>query len=182
MAITVSVLGSGSRGNVTFIKTEQIRLPGLEDYSPRERVEAELEVLGLDVSSHVMEFYAEELKALGWTPASELRTRRGNTKVVVAGVKVATQTPPIRSGKRVIFLTLDDGTGHADIALFEEAQSRYARCVFDGWILAVRGTLRRTGPKGVSVLGEEVIDLAKLKGAAPPGLKLWHSSPGSAGR
>ncbi|MCW3035098.1 MAG: polymerase alpha subunit, partial [Actinobacteria bacterium] len=95
-------------------ETEQIRLPGLEDYSPRERVEAELEVLGLDVSSHVIEFYAEELAALGWTPASELRTRRGNTKVVVAGVKVATQTPPIRSGKRVIFLTLDDGTGNAD--------------------------------------------------------------------
>ncbi|HKN49733.1 MAG TPA: OB-fold nucleic acid binding domain-containing protein, partial [Actinomycetota bacterium] len=166
-------------------ETEQIRLPGLEEYSPRERVEAELEVLGLDVSSHLIEFYAEELKSLGWTPASELRTRRGNTKVVVAGVKVATQTPPIRSGKRVIFLTLDDGTGHADIALFEEAQSRYARCVFDGWILAVRGTLRRTGVKGVSVLGEEVIDLAKLKGATPvvpPGLKTWHSSPGSAGR
>ncbi|MEA2588093.1 MAG: error-prone polymerase, partial [Actinomycetota bacterium] len=106
-------------------------------------------------------------------------------KVVVAGVKVATQTPPIRSGKRVIFLTLDDGTGNADVALFEEAQSRYARCVFDGWILAVRGTLRRTGVKGVSVLGEEVIDLAKLKGATPvvpPGSKIWHSSPGSAGR
>ena len=167
---------------------EQIRLPGLEDYSDRERVEAELEVLGLDVSRHLISFYAEELKALGWTPASELRTRRGNTKVVVAGVKVATQTPPIRSGKRVIFLTLDDGTGNADIALFEEAQSRYARVVFDGWILAVRGTLRRTGVKGVSVLGEEVLDLAKLKGglppgvAAPPGPKLWHSSPGSAGR
>jgi error-prone DNA polymerase len=163
-------------------ETEQIRLPGLEDYSPRERVEAELEVLGLDVSSHLIEFYAEELASLGWTPASELRTCRGNTKVVVAGVKVATQTPPIRSGKRVIFLTLDDGTGHADIALFEEAQSRYARCVFDGWILAVRGTLRRTGVKGVSVVGEEVIDLAKLKGATPPGLKIWHASPGSAGR
>jgi error-prone DNA polymerase len=163
-------------------ETEQIRLPGLEEYSPRERVEAELEVLGLDVSSHLIEFYAEELAALGWTPASELRTRRGNTRVVVAGVKVATQTPPIRSGKRVIFLTLDDGTGNADIALFEEAQSRYARCVFDGWILAVRGMLRRTGVKGVSVVGEEVIDLAKLKGATPPGLKIWHSSPGSAGR
>jgi len=164
---------------------EQVRLPGLEDYSHRERVEAELEVLGLDVSGHLIEFYADELTALGWTPASELRTRRGNTKVVVAGVKVATQTPPIRSGKRVIFLTLDDGTGHADIALFEEAQSHYARCVFDGWILAVRGTLRRTGVKGVSVLGEEVIDLAKLKGSSPvvpPAMKIWHSSPGSAGR
>ncbi|HWD08518.1 MAG TPA: DNA polymerase III subunit alpha, partial [Actinomycetota bacterium] len=168
---------------------EQIRLPGLADYSERERVEAELEVLGLDVSRHLISFYAEELRQLGWTPAAELRNRRGNTPVVVAGVKVATQTPPIRSGKRVIFLTLDDGTANADIALFEEAQSRYARTVFDGWILAVRGTLRRTGVRGVSVVGTEVIDLAKLKGAAPrghpvipPEMKLWHASPGSAGR
>jgi len=163
---------------------EQIRLPGLADYSERERVTAELEVLGLDASRHLISFYAEELRRLGWTPAAELRNRRGNTPVVVAGVKVATQTPPIRSGKRVIFLTLDDGTGNADVALFEEAQSRYARTVFDGWILAVRGTLRRTGVKGVSVVGEEVVDLAKLKGAPviPPEMKLWHASPGSAGR
>lgn len=164
---------------------EQIHLPGLADYTERERVEAELEVLGLDVSRHLISFYAEELRRLGWTPAAELRNRRGNTPVVVAGVKVATQTPPIRSGKRVIFLTLDDGTSNADVALFEEAQSRFARTVFDGWILAVRGTLRRTGARGVSVIGNEVIDLAKLKGAAPvipPGLKTWHSSPGSAGR
>ncbi|HKN49999.1 MAG TPA: OB-fold nucleic acid binding domain-containing protein, partial [Actinomycetota bacterium] len=168
--------------SLDLAEAEQIRLPGLEDYSVREKVDAELEVLGLDVTRHLISFYQEELEALGWTPAAELRTRRGNTRVVVAGVKVATQTPPIRSGKRVIFLTLDDGTGNADVALFEEAQSRYARCVFDGWILAVKGTLRRTGVKGVSVLGEEVIDLARLKGTTPPGLKLWHSSPGSAGR
>ena len=176
---------------------EQIRLPGLADYSPRERVDAELQVLGLDASQHLIEFYGEELRQVGWTPAAELTRRRGNSPIVVAGVKVATQTPPIRSGKRVIFLSLDDGTGVAEIALFEEAQARYARCVFDGWILAVRGTLRRTGARGVSVVGEEVIDLAKLKanlGDRPPAptaepraerqvtAKFWHASPGSAGR
>ncbi|HEU5002849.1 MAG TPA: DNA polymerase III subunit alpha [Actinomycetota bacterium] len=166
---------------------EQIRLPGLADYTPRERVEAELEVLGMDASHHLVEFYGEELRQVGWTPAAQLLRRRGNTPIVVAGVKVATQTPPIRSGKRVIFLSLDDGTGVAEIALFEEAQARYARCVFDGWILAVRGTLRRTGARGVSVVGEEVIDLAKLKKEGGqqdrgPAVKFWHASPGSAGR
>jgi error-prone DNA polymerase len=99
--------------------------------------------------------------------------------VVVAGVKVATQTPPVKSGKRVIFLTLEDGTGQADVALFEEVQAKYARRVFDGWILAVRGTLRRTGEKGVSILGEEVLDLA---GNENPLRKMYWSSAGSAGR
>ena len=99
--------------------------------------------------------------------------------VVVAGVKVATQTPPVKSGKRVIFLTLEDGTGQSDIALFEEVQAKYARKVFDSWILAVRGTVRRTGRKGVSILGEQVLDLSQLEQAPK---KLWHSSGGSAGR
>lgn len=108
--------------------------------------------------------------------------------MVVAGVKIATQTPPVKSGKRVIFLTLEDGWGQADVTFFEEAQSKYARTVFDGWILAVRGTVRRTGPRGVSVLAEEVIDLTKFKESQTPSKgatplpKLWYSSGGSAGR
>ena len=38
----------------------------------------------------------------------------GPTGEVVAGVKVATQTPPVRSGRRVVFITLDDATGPVD--------------------------------------------------------------------
>jgi len=158
---------------------EEIRLPGIGDYSDRERVEAELEVLGLDAHRHLMSFYRGALEELGWTPASELRKLRGSSRVVVAGVKVATQTPPVKSGRRVLFVTLEDGTGQADVTLFEEAQSKYARRVFDGWVLAVRGVLRRTGAKGVSVLGEEVIDLARAEESPR---KLWHASGGSAGR
>ena len=69
----------------------------------------------------------------------------------MAGVKVATQTPPIRSGRRVVFLTLDDGTGPVDATFFEDAQGPYAATVFHSWLLVVRGELRRTGPHGVSL-------------------------------
>ncbi|HVE75672.1 MAG TPA: DNA polymerase III subunit alpha [Actinomycetota bacterium] len=157
---------------------EQITLPGIADYSDREKVKAELEVIGMDASRHLMSFYLEELEALGWTRASDLVRKKGRSQVLVAGVKVATQTPPVKSGKRVIFLTLEDGTGQADVTFFEEAQKKYARRVFDGWILAVRGTVRRTGARGVSILAEEVIDL-KGDDDLP---KLWYSSGGSAGR
>jgi error-prone DNA polymerase len=64
---------------------------------------------------------------------------------------VATQTPPIRSGRRVIFLTLDDSTGPVDATFFEDAQGPYAATVFHSWLLVVRGELRRTGRRGVSL-------------------------------
>ena len=173
------------QASLDLFEAVQVRLPGIADYTARERVSAELEVTGLDASLHLISFYASRLESLGWTKASELRRFPGGATVVVAGVKVATQTPPTKSGKRVVFLTLEDGTGQSDITFFDEAQRKYARVVFDGWILAVRGTLRRTGAKGVSILAEEVIDLAaesrgKLGGTGDR--KLWYSSSGSAGR
>ncbi len=64
---------------------------------------------------------------------------------------MATQTPPIRSGRRVVFLTLDDATGPVDATFFEDVQGPYAATVFHSWLLVVRGVLRRTGPRGVSL-------------------------------
>jgi len=56
--------------------------------------------------------------------------------------------PPIRSGKRVVFLTLDDSTGPVDATFFEDAQGPFAHDLFNSWILLVRGEIRRTGPRG----------------------------------
>ncbi len=124
---------------------------GLPEMTQAEQVRAELEVLGLDASHHVMDFYVPLLEALSVTRAQELLTRRSRAEVLVAGVKVATQTPPIRSGRRVVFLTLDDATGPVDATFFEDAQGPYAATLFHSWLLLVRGEIRRTGPRGLSL-------------------------------
>ena len=80
----------------------------------------------------------------------------------VAGVKVATQTPPVRSGRRVVFLTLDDGTGPSDCTFFEDVQGPYAGVVFHSWMLLVRGVVRRTGDRGVSIRATGAWELAAL--------------------
>ena len=114
-------------------------------------MQAELEILGLDASRHVVDSYAEFLHALGVVRSRDLLGQRSKAELLVAGVKVATQTPPIRSGRRVIFLTLDDATGPVDATFFEDAQGPYAATVFHSWLLVVRGELRRTGRRGISV-------------------------------
>ncbi|MGZ4436170.1 MAG: DNA polymerase III subunit alpha, partial [Nocardioidaceae bacterium] len=124
---------------------------GLPEMSAGERVRAELEILGLDVSRHVVDFYDGFLDALGVTRSADLLTSRARSELLVAGVTVATQPPPIRSGRRVVFLTLDDATGPVDATFFEDAQGPYAATVFHSWLLVVRGELRRTGRRGVSL-------------------------------
>ncbi|WP_137121057.1 DNA polymerase III subunit alpha [Segeticoccus rhizosphaerae] len=135
---------------------------GLPEMTAAERVRAELDVLGLDVSAHVIDCYAPLLDALGATSSSRLLQQRNRAELLVAGVKVATQTPPIRSGRRVVFLTLDDGTGPIDATFFEDAQGPYAATVFHSWMLLVRGVLRRTGPKGVSLRATGAWELSGL--------------------
>ncbi|MEP7092302.1 MAG: hypothetical protein ABI776_19525, partial [Nocardioidaceae bacterium] len=112
---------------------------GLPEMDDSERVRAELEILGLDASRHVVEFYDPFLDALAVTRSADLLRRRSRSELLVAGVKVATQTPPIRSGRRVVFLTLDDGTGPVDATFFEDVQGPYAATVFHSWLLVVRG-------------------------------------------
>jgi error-prone DNA polymerase len=124
---------------------------GLPEMNDSERVRAELDILGLDVSRHVVDFYVPLLEELGVTRSRDLLRRRSRSELLVGGVKVATQTPPIRSGRRVIFVTLDDATGPVDATFFEDAQGPYAATVFHSWLLVVRGVLRRTGPRGVSL-------------------------------
>jgi len=147
---------------------------GLPELSGPERVRAELEILGLDASAHIVEHYAPMLDALGVTRSRDLLTARSRSEIWVAGVKVATQTPPIRSGRRVVFLTLDDGTGPSDSTFFEDVQGPYAATVFHSWLLLVRGVVRRTGARGVSVRATGAWELSGLweafAAAGRPGL------------
>jgi error-prone DNA polymerase len=138
---------------------------GLPEMTGAERVRAELDILGLDVSRHVVDFYVPLLDALGVTRSRHLLRRRSQAEVLVAGVKVATQTPPIRSGRRVVFLTLDDATGPVDATFFEDAQGPYAATVFHSWLLVVRGEIRRTGPRGISIRATGAWELPGLYSA-----------------
>jgi error-prone DNA polymerase len=135
---------------------------GLPEMSDAERVRAELSILGLDASRHMVDFYLPLMKELGVVFSADILSARSKSELLIGGVKVATQTPPIRSGRRVVFLTLDDSTGPVDATFFEDAQGPYAATLFSSWMLLVRGELRRTGPRGVSVRATGCWDLNAL--------------------
>jgi error-prone DNA polymerase len=134
----------------------------LPPMTPAEIVEAELDILGMDVSRHVLTFYAGLLAALGVVRAADLPGRPDKSEVLVAGVKVATQTPAVRSGQRVIFATLDDATGPVDLTFFESVQDRCAATVFGAWLLVARGRVRHAGDRAVSITASACWDLNVL--------------------
>jgi error-prone DNA polymerase len=194
-AITVTAPRDGDQLTLAEATVPTHRFAG---YTDAEVVRAELEVLGVDATRHLVSFYEPLLADLGVTRAADLASCRQDAWVMVAGVKIAQQTPAVRSGQRIVFVSLDDATGPIEVTVFEAVQPRVARTVFHAYALAVWGQLRRTGVKGVSVIAQDVWDLSDLQTArregrlrqamaspvapnVPAARRLWHSSPGSAG-
>ena len=150
-----------SQAELDFTVGQEIT-SGNPQFTIEQQLDQELQLTGMDISSHIIDKYRPMLDDLGASMASELKTLRGNTEVLVAGVRVATQTPPMRSGKRVVFISLDDGSGCADATFFDEAQARCSELLFNNRMLLISGKLRRTGKNGVSVLAENAWDLNQL--------------------
>ncbi|MFG2040642.1 DNA polymerase III subunit alpha [Dactylosporangium sp. NPDC048998] len=137
----------------------------LPDLTDREKLHAELGLLRMDTSRHLMTEYRPLLDELRALPANRLTDQADGAAVLVAGAKAAIQTPPIRSGRRVIFTTLDDETGLVDLAFFDDTHPTCAHALFHSWLLVVRGILQRRGPRSLTVVGTHAWDLAAVHAA-----------------
>lgn len=132
--------------------TEISQLPAvLPAPTASEAVAAELSLTKVDTSGHVMDRHRAQLQSVGVTYAEDLLNQRSGASVRVAGIRVATQTPPMVSGKRVVFISLDDGTGVVDLSFFDEAQAKTGGALFTATMMMAEGTIRRTGPRAVTV-------------------------------
>jgi error-prone DNA polymerase len=159
------VAGDGRPGaevEQTALDLHADHVPQLPDDRSSDRVREELAATGLDVSRHVVSFYEPLLEALGVTRACDLPSVPTQTRVRVAGVKVAVQSPAQRSGQRVLFLSLDDRTGTTQITYFERNLPDTAWTVLHAWLVVAEGRVTRRGRLGATVAGTRAWDLSRL--------------------
>jgi error-prone DNA polymerase len=159
-----SIIPSSNQPQLFFDINPMPIKTGLPDLDSADRVRHEVEYLNMDISHHMIEFYADFLNHIGAVRSSDLLSQRSRSSVIVAGVKVSLQTPPVRSGKRVMFLTLDDGYGCSDITFFQDIQRSSAQTLRNSELLLVRGQTRRTGPRGISLRATQAWDLTEAYG------------------
>jgi DNA polymerase III alpha subunit len=81
----------------------------------------------------------------------DLRRMPNGCKVRVSGMAIIVHTPPTKSGKRVMFLTLEDETGLFDVVVFSKPQSRFAKLILTSEVLTLEGRLQRKEPGGLSI-------------------------------
>ena len=158
---------------------------GLPVMDSKDELDAELTVIGMDTSRHLMKDLHPLLAELGVTPAHRLPDLPTGETVLVAGAKVAIQTPPNRTGKRIIFATIDDGTPGQpiDLAFFDDSHAQTAHTMFHHWLVLVRGTVQRRGARSLSIVGTRAWNLdavaeAHREGGAAAVRQLLADEPG----
>jgi DNA polymerase III alpha subunit len=154
----------GRRGQLRAFFSPPSRA-GLERrWSLEDKVRSELELLGLTVSCHPLALYEEELRRMGVRMSYELPGMGDEVTVTVAGVYERAQNPWMRSGKRTMFLTLEDAYGLYECVCFESKLAKIAPVVARASYFLVRGRLQNNHKRGLAIVAEEVRDLEEVLG------------------
>jgi hypothetical protein len=136
---------------------------GLErSWSADDKVRSELELLSLTVTCHPLQLYEEELRRMGVTMSYELPAMGDEVPVTVAGVYERAQNPWMRSGKRTMFLTLEDAYGLYECVCFESKLAKIAPVVARASYFLVRGRLQNNHKRGLAIVAEGVFDLEEV--------------------
>ena len=133
-------------------------LPAISEWKPSQILAAEKESLGLYLSGHPLDEYAETLREY----VSALSVRSGHTQsveaVVMGGVVRSLRRTLDRSGGEMAFATVEDVAGTIDAVFFGKAWQENQPKIATGRVLFFRGKLdRERDPPSLRV--EKVIPL-----------------------
>jgi len=137
----------------------------MPDFTEVEKFKHEMSILGLCVSRHAMEFFRPVLARGGVLTSREIAGARHGQAVRTAGLVVRPHRPPTRSGKTVVFLSLEDEMGLTDVTVFESIYQKYGSLIYGSPSLLISGTVSRRGD-GVSVIARSIQRLGRRQGSS----------------
>ena len=115
----------------------------LSDFTDFEKLVFEFAAMGFSPDQHFLPFLRPKLVRQGYRCAKELRKLADGQKVNVTGLVVRPDRPPTRSGRTVVFVTLEDETDLVDVTIFGDVYHQSGYHVFTHPAVGVRGTVQR---------------------------------------
>ena len=137
-------------------------LPALAAPSEAEDIVADYASLGLTLGRHPLRLLRERLAARRFVAARCLAERPDRAFVRLAGIVTCRQRPGTASG--VVFVTLEDETGLANIVVYSRLADRQRRELLGARLLGVFGQIRREGEVAHLIAGR-LVDLSAWLGS-----------------
>ncbi len=126
------------KGALFQLINEQQETPSyIQKMDDIELMETDLKSTGLTIGKHPMTFLRKELNKRGILSAAQANNLRKGDVVMVAGLVICRQRP--MTAKGVLFITLEDETGHSNFLVLPEMFEKYRSVILENRYLLIKG-------------------------------------------
>ncbi|NPD70135.1 error-prone DNA polymerase (plasmid) [Lichenicola cladoniae] len=115
--------------------------------------------IGLSLRRHPVSFIRPQLQARRMISCADLRNTRDGLRIIVPGIVLVRQKPG--SAKGVMFITIEDETGVANLILWPDRFEAQRRLVLSAGMIACHGKVQREG-EVIHVVTDRLDDLSDL--------------------
>jgi error-prone DNA polymerase len=141
-----------------------------------EQVVADYQTIRLSLKGHPMEFLRPKFERERVIACASVSDARDRQYVRCAGVVLVRQRPG--SAKGVVFMTLEDETGIANIVVWPKVMERFRKEVMGARLVLVEGHIQSSPEKVVHLVAEKLFDRSRdLVGLANDALGRKHAVP-----
>jgi error-prone DNA polymerase len=149
----------------------------LPEMPAAEHVVADYQTIRLSLKGHPMEFLRPMFDAEKVTPCATVSATRGSgRRVRCAGVVLIRQRPG--SAKGVVFMTLEDETGIANVVVWPAILERFRKEVMGARLVLVEGVIQSSEEGVVHLVAQRLIDRSFEMGRLSEGLSPASTLPG----
>ena len=121
-----------------------------------EQVVVDYQTMGLSLKAHPLRFLRPALIREGVRSCAEAAGQPDGTRLRVAGVVLVRQRPGSASG--VVFVTIEDETGSANVVVWPSLTERDRRALVGSTLLLVDGRIQRSPEGVVHVVADHLAD------------------------
>ncbi|MFB0923528.1 MAG: OB-fold nucleic acid binding domain-containing protein, partial [Alphaproteobacteria bacterium] len=129
----------------------------LPEETPGEIVANDYASIRMSLKHHPLELLREQLDEMDAVCARELRERPNNRRLTTAGLVLVRQRPGTAKG--VIFLTLEDETGVANVIVWPSVFKQFRKVILASRLVCITGKLQREGIV-THLIAEKIVDLS----------------------
>ncbi|ACI92309.1 error-prone DNA polymerase [Afipia carboxidovorans OM5] len=121
-----------------------------------EEVVADYQTVRLSLKGHPMEFLREMFEQEGVVPCAAVSHENDKRRVRCAGVVLVRQRPGSANG--VVFMTLEDETGIANIVVWPKVMATFRKEVMGARLIEVEGVIQSSPDQVVHQLADRLVD------------------------
>ncbi len=141
-----------------------------------EQVVADYQTIRLSLKGHPMEFLRSMFARERVVPCKDVCHRNDKRRISCAGVVLVRQRPG--SAKGVVFMTLEDETGIANIVVWPKVMEQYRKEVMGARLILVEGYIQSSPEEVTHLVAQRMVDRSHdLVGLANDALGRKHAVP-----